>query len=635
MKRIGLTSLILISLVAGPWQARPAHAQGVQVFVDGDAVFFDQPPVITGGRVLVPLRGVFERLGAFVQWNPGTNVVTALRGDTEVRLTIGSRQAFVNARPVMLDVPPTVIAGRTLVPLRFVSEAMGARVDWNAATNTVVIFSPMAAAPVPPPPVVPPPPPPVAPAPIREVTGRIDAITARVVVLTDGRTFQLADGARFFVDGQEVAREQIQPGMQATLQIHPQANLVIAIAARGLVSRPPMPVPEVRIASFEHDAQRPLRAGAVLEATLTGTPRGVATFDIFGVVSAVPMQEVSPGVYRGRYTVRPQDNVASAVVLGRLRVGNREAQAVQAEVPVTMDSLPPRIVQRFPAPNQTVANARPNIVIAFDEQGSGIDQNASRLVVNGENVTRRARFSETALAYTPRAAMSGRIAVDVLLADQAGNATREQYAFWIGTVEGAAIRSVTVDAAILSSGSTLTVTMTGEPGGRASFRVDGVTGELPMTEVSGQPGVYVGSHVIRSPQTREDARVIVTLARAGRTSQAEASTRVTILATGRVPSPVITSPPPGARLGDPVVVRGTATPGHRVVVRVDYQGGLLVFALRGTYGEVSTTADAAGQWMVRIGQTIRLSNADLTITAVAVDPLGAESEPAVVRAVVI
>src|SRR3990172_1663460 len=138
-RRPALALAVLLVLAVVP--VLPVQAQTIRLVVDGQPLFFDQPPVVIGGRVLVPLRGVFERLGAFVQWDPASNTVIATRGDTQVRLTIGSRQAFVNQRVVFLDVPALIVQGRTLVPLRFVSEAMGARVDWDAATRTVFITS--------------------------------------------------------------------------------------------------------------------------------------------------------------------------------------------------------------------------------------------------------------------------------------------------------------------------------------------------------------------------------------------------------------------------------------------------------------------------------------------------------------
>ena len=99
------------------------------------------PPIEEGGRVLVPLRGVLEKLGAFVDFNGRTQTVTALRGATNITLPIGSRQALINNKSVSLDVPARVVNGSTLVPLRFVAEALGAQVTFDVGTNTVAIVS--------------------------------------------------------------------------------------------------------------------------------------------------------------------------------------------------------------------------------------------------------------------------------------------------------------------------------------------------------------------------------------------------------------------------------------------------------------------------------------------------------------
>lgn len=135
-------AVALAVLLAATAAAVPAIGQGaVRVFIDGEPVIFDQPPVIQGSRVLVPLRGIFEKMGATVEWQPVTRSVVAARGSTLVELQIGSRIARVDGRPVTLDVPAMIIGGRTLVPLRFISESLGARVDWNPATRTVLITS--------------------------------------------------------------------------------------------------------------------------------------------------------------------------------------------------------------------------------------------------------------------------------------------------------------------------------------------------------------------------------------------------------------------------------------------------------------------------------------------------------------
>jgi hypothetical protein len=144
----GVALVFAVMLTAG---SVPAGAQisapNVHVFVDGQPVAFDVPPQIDNGRVLVPLRGVFERLGASVVWNDATQTVLAQRGATSVQLVIGNTQAMVDGRPVIMDVPAMVVAGRTMVPLRFVSQALGSTVDWNAQSSTVTIASGTAAVP--------------------------------------------------------------------------------------------------------------------------------------------------------------------------------------------------------------------------------------------------------------------------------------------------------------------------------------------------------------------------------------------------------------------------------------------------------------------------------------------------------
>ena len=119
-----------------------AIGQEVDVKVDGDRVnFFHQAPIIENSRVLIPLRGVFEKMGASVVWHPDTRTVTATRGDDEVEVTIASFEARVNGRVHELDVTPRIESGRTLVPLRFISESLEARVEWKSDEKTVLIAS--------------------------------------------------------------------------------------------------------------------------------------------------------------------------------------------------------------------------------------------------------------------------------------------------------------------------------------------------------------------------------------------------------------------------------------------------------------------------------------------------------------
>jgi predicted secreted protein len=115
--------------------ALPAWA--LSVTVDGQAVTFNPPPIERAGRVFVPLRGVFERLGASVVYANGT--INATGNGRNIQLHIGSNAATVNGSAQTLDQAPFVIGASTYVPLRFVSEALGAGVNYDGANQIVAL----------------------------------------------------------------------------------------------------------------------------------------------------------------------------------------------------------------------------------------------------------------------------------------------------------------------------------------------------------------------------------------------------------------------------------------------------------------------------------------------------------------
>ena len=118
--------------------ASPASNE-IKVILNDKPVVFDQPPIIENGRTLVPLRAIFEAMGADVKWEPSTQTVTAARGNITITLKIGSNELVRNNEIIVLDVPAKIVGGRTLVPARAVAESFGADVKWIQATRTVTI----------------------------------------------------------------------------------------------------------------------------------------------------------------------------------------------------------------------------------------------------------------------------------------------------------------------------------------------------------------------------------------------------------------------------------------------------------------------------------------------------------------
>lgn len=134
------TAILAATAVLGSGAA--IAQQRISVIVDGSPVMFrGVGPQEVNGRVLVPLRGVLEQMGAYVDWQPAGQLVTATKGDTDIQLRIGDRVARVDNRPVTLDVPAMIVRGNTMVPLRFMSEALGAEVRWEPQQYAVLINS--------------------------------------------------------------------------------------------------------------------------------------------------------------------------------------------------------------------------------------------------------------------------------------------------------------------------------------------------------------------------------------------------------------------------------------------------------------------------------------------------------------
>lgn len=119
--------------------ATPAQANAIRIMLNGNPLTTDVAPVIRNGRTLVPFRAIFEALGARVTWDEATNTVSGYRGRQAIVLELGSNTAWVNGPPVTLEVAPLALNGRTMVPLRFVAERLGAEVEWVDATRTVTI----------------------------------------------------------------------------------------------------------------------------------------------------------------------------------------------------------------------------------------------------------------------------------------------------------------------------------------------------------------------------------------------------------------------------------------------------------------------------------------------------------------
>ena len=107
--------------------------------VNGKTIVLDQAATILNGRTVVPARFIAENLGGKVDWDDPTKTVTITKGGTIIIIQIDNKTAKVNGVDVELDQSAVIINGRTMIPARFIANNLGAEVDWNGETRTVII----------------------------------------------------------------------------------------------------------------------------------------------------------------------------------------------------------------------------------------------------------------------------------------------------------------------------------------------------------------------------------------------------------------------------------------------------------------------------------------------------------------
>lgn len=138
MKKLLLT--VVLMLVFGLCTCFTAWAENpITVTVDGQTINFDVQPRLIGGRTMVPLRAIFEALGATVEWNETSQTVTAYNEAYIVKCTIDSNTMYINSKAKTMDVAPMMIDSRTFVPARFVAEAFNCNVNWDDNAFVVAI----------------------------------------------------------------------------------------------------------------------------------------------------------------------------------------------------------------------------------------------------------------------------------------------------------------------------------------------------------------------------------------------------------------------------------------------------------------------------------------------------------------
>lgn len=124
----------------GDAQLSRMAGQEIRVMIDNVPVTFTDAPYVKDGRTMVPLRAISNNLGAQVTWTASESRIDLVYKADFIKLWVGKQEALKNKQSITIDVPPEVVNGRTFVPLRFIVEAFGSKVSWDGMTHTVKIF---------------------------------------------------------------------------------------------------------------------------------------------------------------------------------------------------------------------------------------------------------------------------------------------------------------------------------------------------------------------------------------------------------------------------------------------------------------------------------------------------------------
>jgi hypothetical protein len=132
-------ALAIAILPATAFAATAANMEIKVTYNKKAIVFPDQKPLMINKRTLVPIRPIAESLGFKVDWNKATRTVTITKEKITVSLVVSQKIAKRNGEIITLDVPAQIVNERTVVPVRFIAEALNYKVDWAQATQTVLI----------------------------------------------------------------------------------------------------------------------------------------------------------------------------------------------------------------------------------------------------------------------------------------------------------------------------------------------------------------------------------------------------------------------------------------------------------------------------------------------------------------
>ena len=260
--------------------------------------------------------------------------------------------------------------------------------------------------------------------------GHVVAIAPSEFVLDDGQVVAPGRTTEISLNGNAASLDQLRPNDEVTVRYNVETNEVREI----LASRPVTSTgaaESVVIAGVESDANHALRPGDTIHVTMRGTAGASATFDIGSDVVGQTMEQRSPGVYVGSYTIPRGANFDDVALIGRLSIGNASAQAA-APQPVSASSIGPGIADFAPDAGATINASRPAIYASFASAAVPVNPSSALLWINGRDVTSECIRTRQFVQYLPSYSYpDGSVHVTVRVSDEAGNTTVRSWNFTI------------------------------------------------------------------------------------------------------------------------------------------------------------------------------------------------------------
>lgn len=138
MKKV-ILMLFIIILIISSMDCIYAANDEIDVYIEGQKVSFDVPPQTINNRTMVPIRAIFELMGAVVVWDDTNLTAICTKDNTTVKMSLNSTTEYIDDIPYTMDVVPVIINNRILAPARYVAEAFGYYVNWDGITKSVFI----------------------------------------------------------------------------------------------------------------------------------------------------------------------------------------------------------------------------------------------------------------------------------------------------------------------------------------------------------------------------------------------------------------------------------------------------------------------------------------------------------------